>query len=48
MSQPRPIRSAHRAEGWTPKAIAETMLPAFQSSFYKLERSGDVFNWDPL
>ncbi|HUN51970.1 MAG TPA: SDR family oxidoreductase [Candidatus Sulfotelmatobacter sp.] len=48
MSQPRPLRSAHRAEGWTPKAIAETMLPAFQSSFYKLERSGDVFNWDPL
>ena len=23
MSQPRPIRSVHRAEGWTPEAIAE-------------------------
>ncbi len=48
MSQPRPIRSAHRSEGWTPQAIAEQVLPAFRSSFYPLERSGDVFNWDPM
>jgi hypothetical protein len=48
MSQPRPIRSAHRDGGWTPEALAETMLPAFRPSFYPLERSADVFNWDPL
>src|SRR5579859_581540 len=48
ISQPRPIRSAHRDGGWTPEALAETMLPAFRPSFYPLERSADVFNWDPL
>jgi NAD(P)-dependent dehydrogenase (short-subunit alcohol dehydrogenase family) len=48
MSQPRPIRSAHRDGGWTPQALAETMLPAFKPSFYPLDRSADVFNWEPL
>jgi hypothetical protein len=48
MSQPRPIRSVHKSEGWTPQSIAETAIPALKSSFFKLERSGDVFNWDPI
>jgi NAD(P)-dependent dehydrogenase (short-subunit alcohol dehydrogenase family) len=48
MSQPRPIRSIHRAEGWTPQTLAEHMLPAFKSSFYPLDRSADIFNWDPV
>lgn len=47
-SQPRPIRSIHRGEGWTPQAIAEQMLPSFRPDFYPLERSGDVFSWDPI
>ncbi|HMK67676.1 MAG TPA: SDR family NAD(P)-dependent oxidoreductase [Stellaceae bacterium] len=48
MSQPRPIRSAHREGGWTPEALAETMLPAFKPSLYPLDRSADIFNWDPI
>ena len=48
MSQPRPIRSAHREGGWTPEALAETMLPAFKPSLYPLDRSADVFNWEPM
>jgi NAD(P)-dependent dehydrogenase (short-subunit alcohol dehydrogenase family) len=48
MSQPRPIRSIHRSEGWSAETLAEHMLPAFKSSFYALERSGDVFSWDPV
>ena len=48
MSQPRPLRVAHKDGGWTPQTIAETMLPAFKSTFYPLDRSQDVFNWDPL
>jgi len=48
MSQSRPVRVAHKDGGWTPQSIAETMLPAFQSAFYPLDRSQDVFNWDPL
>jgi NAD(P)-dependent dehydrogenase (short-subunit alcohol dehydrogenase family) len=48
MSQSRPLRVAHKDGGWTPQSVAETMLPAFQSAFYPLDRSQDVFNWDPL
>lgn len=47
-SQPRPVRSVQRSEGWTPETIAEHALPAMQSSFMPLERSGDVFSWDPV
>ena len=48
MSQPRPVRSVHRAEGWTPESIAQHAMPALQASFFALERSGDVFCWDPV
>ena len=48
MSQSRPIRVAHKDGGWTPQAIAETMLPAFKGALYPLDRSQDVFNWEPL
>lgn len=47
-SQPRPIRSVHQSEGWTPEAIAEIAMPAMRNSFYKLERSPDVICWDPI
>ncbi|GAA0688392.1 SDR family oxidoreductase [Marinobacterium maritimum] len=47
-SQPRPIRSAQTSEGWTPETVLDRVLPAFESDFYPLERSGDVFNWDPF
>lgn len=48
MSQPRPIRSAHCSDGWTPQTLAERMLPAFEASFYPLELAGDVFPWDAI
>jgi NAD(P)-dependent dehydrogenase (short-subunit alcohol dehydrogenase family) len=48
MSQSRPLRSVHRAEGWTVASLAEHGMPALKSSFYPLERSGDVFSWDPI
>jgi NAD(P)-dependent dehydrogenase (short-subunit alcohol dehydrogenase family) len=48
MSQPRPLRSMQRSDGWTPQTLAEHMLPAMKASFYPLERSGDVFSWDPV
>ncbi len=48
MSQPRPLRGMQRNDGWTPQTLAEHMLPAMKSSFYPLERSGDVFSWDPV
>ena len=48
MSQTRPLRSVHRAEGWTPESIAEQAIPAMRSHFYALDRSQDVFSWDPI
>jgi NAD(P)-dependent dehydrogenase (short-subunit alcohol dehydrogenase family) len=48
MSQPRPVRSVHRSEGWTPESIAAHGMPALRSGFYGLDRSGDVFSWDPI
>jgi NAD(P)-dependent dehydrogenase (short-subunit alcohol dehydrogenase family) len=48
MSQSRPLRSVHRAEGWSAEAIAAHALPALRPHFYALERSQDVFSWDPL
>lgn len=48
MSQPRPVRSVHRGEGWTPQTVASHALPALQASFYPLDRSADVFSWDPV
>ena len=47
-SQPRPIRSVHNAEGWTPEKIANQAIPAMRAQFTPLERSQDVFSWDPL
>src|SRR6266403_4522119 len=37
ISQPRPIRSIHRGEGWSAQTLSEQMLPAFKSSLYPLE-----------
>jgi NAD(P)-dependent dehydrogenase (short-subunit alcohol dehydrogenase family) len=47
-SQPRPIRTCQTSDGWTPETCVETALPAFRPSFYKLDRSSDVFTWDPF
>jgi len=47
-SQNRPVRSVHRAEGWTPQTVASHAMPALRTGFYPLERSQDVFSWDPL
>ncbi|MGC8477230.1 MAG: SDR family NAD(P)-dependent oxidoreductase [Acetobacteraceae bacterium] len=47
-TSPRPARIVHRAEGWTPETIAEHALPALKPAFMPLDRSGEVFSWDPL
>jgi NAD(P)-dependent dehydrogenase (short-subunit alcohol dehydrogenase family) len=48
MGQSRPLRSVHRSEGWTAQTIGEHAIPALRAAFYPLERSQDVFSWDPL
>ena len=46
--QPRPVRSVHRGEGWTPEAVAEHAIPALSRHFMPLEVTADVFSWDPV
>jgi NAD(P)-dependent dehydrogenase (short-subunit alcohol dehydrogenase family) len=48
MSQSRPLRSVHRSDGWTPETIAAHAIPSLRDHFYRLDRSQDVFSWDPL
>jgi NAD(P)-dependent dehydrogenase (short-subunit alcohol dehydrogenase family) len=48
MGQSRPLRSVHRSEGWTCETLATHAMPALKPSFYPLDRSEDVFSWDPV
>ena len=47
-SQPRPVRTIHRSDGWTPDQIDRQLKGALGPSFTPLERSTDVFSWDPV
>ncbi len=47
-NQPRPIRSLHRSDGWTPETLDQQFKGAFAGSFTPLDRSGEVFSWDPV
>ena len=48
MTQSRPLRGIHSAQGWTPEAIGEHAIPALRDAFQPLDRSGEVFSWDPV
>ncbi|WP_454696248.1 SDR family NAD(P)-dependent oxidoreductase [Achromobacter aegrifaciens] len=48
MSQSRPVRSAHRSDGWTTESIAEHGMAALRASFMPLDTSAQVFAWDPV
>ncbi len=47
-TQPRPLRTTQTSDGWSPETCLETVLPGFRPSMYKLDRSSDVFAWDPF
>lgn len=47
-SQPRPLRSMHKSDGWTPEAIAEEFLPSVEGSFYELDRTRDILGYPPI
>ncbi len=48
MSQPRPIRTLHKSDGWTPEDLAATLEPALRHDLYGLEGSGEYYAWDPI
>src|SRR6202012_1612368 len=47
-NQPRPIRTMAPPEGATAGKLAEHWLPAVKNSFTPLERTRDVYPWDPV
>jgi hypothetical protein len=42
------VRTIHRSDGWTPDKLDQQLKGAFGASFTPLERSTDVFSWDPV
>jgi NAD(P)-dependent dehydrogenase (short-subunit alcohol dehydrogenase family) len=46
-NQTRPIKTLHEPGGWTPEKIDAQLKDAFGDALTPLDRSGDVFNWDP-
>lgn len=47
-SKPRPVKTMHRSEGWTPEAIISDLLPAMAHAFTPLARSPEIFSYDPV
>ncbi len=47
MGQSRPLRSVQRNSGWTPESVRDVAIPSLRPGFYPLDRSQDVFTWDP-
>lgn len=47
-TQSRVARSVHASEGWTPESVIARAIPAMSPSFYPLDKSGDIFTWDPV
>ncbi len=48
VSQPRPVRSVHRGEGWNFESVRSHAMPALRASYMPLDVSADVFCWDPI
>ena len=48
MSQPRPVRSMARLEGWDPTSIIDHAFPAMKADMYDAGASASVFPYDPI
>jgi len=47
-SQPRPVRTLARMEGWSPDSILSHAFPAMQNDFTDIGASASVFPYDPI
>ena len=47
-SQPRPVRSAARLEGWSPETILDQALPSMKADFTDLGATASVFPYEPI
>ncbi len=48
MGQSRPLRGMQRSEGWTTETVLDHAFPALRPNFYGLDRTSDVFTWEPV
>ena len=48
MSQPRPLRSMARMEGWSPDTIIDHAFPAMKHDMYDAGASASVFPYEPV
>ena len=48
MSQHRPMRGMQESDGWSPESVIDHAFPALSTMFYPLDRSQDIFSWDPV
>ena len=48
MSQPRPIKTMARPDGWTEETLAGQFAPAIRSSLVPLETSPQLFSYEPV
>src|SRR3546814_7390212 len=46
-SQTRGVRVLQRNEPWTPETLSEVVAPAWANAYTPLERTRDVFPWQP-
>jgi NAD(P)-dependent dehydrogenase (short-subunit alcohol dehydrogenase family) len=47
-SQPRPVASVSRVEGWTPETLIAQAFPAMKSRYADLDPSAATFPYDPV
>ena len=47
-SQPRPVRSVARIEGWSPETLIEQALPSMKASYSDMGASASVFPYEPI
>jgi NAD(P)-dependent dehydrogenase (short-subunit alcohol dehydrogenase family) len=47
-SQPRPIRTIARVEGWTPQSLIDQGFPFLAADFAGMESGADAFPYDPV
>ncbi len=47
-SQPRPVKSVARVDGWTPETILSHGIPAMEGGYTDLGATASVFTWEPV
>lgn len=46
--QPRPMRTIHTSDGWTPETLGHVLPAAWRNDFTPIEDTADVFAWDAI